>query len=276
MEGYTMRKLFSVLSWNVEHFKGTTIRRVTDVIQKIKELNPDVVGLYEVEGKEVYDELTKTLSNYTFHITEGPQTQEILVGARQGIPAFFTQKIEFKEENKYLRPGALLSFKINSVDYALLFLHTKSGNDPLGLGLRDDMFKKACKFRKTLDDAVGKKWGAHYIFMGDLNTMGMDYPYDRGIEAGTEIKKLAEKEALKVKMNLLKKDEPATFWNGSKSTIPKSDLDQVVATENLKFKKYNGADVTVLGWPKESTDKAKDDWIKKYSDHGILYFEVVS
>ena len=139
--------------------------------------------------------------NYTFHITEGPQTQEILVGVKQGFTSFFTQKVEFKEENKYLRPGALLSLKINKNDYALLFMHTKSGNDPLGLGLRDDMFKKACEFRKTLDDVIGKKWGARFIFMGDMNTMGMKYPFDKSIDSEIEIKKLAEVEAGKVKMN---------------------------------------------------------------------------
>lgn len=271
-----MGTLFSVLSWNVEHFKGTNNRRVVDVIQQLKEKKPDIFGLYEVEGKEVYDVLTKTMSDYTFHITEGPQTQEILVGVKQGITSFFTQKVEFKEENKYLRPGALLSIKINNKDYTLLFLHTKSGNDPLGLGLRDDMFKKACKFRKTLDKASGKTWGSNFIFLGDLNTMGMEYPFEKGIEAGIEIKKLAEQEAKKVKMTLLKKDESATFSNGSKSKISQSDLDQVVASDNIKFKKYNGADVTVLGWPKKQSDKEKDEWIKKYSDHGMLYFEVES
>jgi len=274
--GGIMGTLFSVVSWNVEHFKGTNKRRVADVIRQIKEKNPDVFGLYEVEGKEIYDEITTAMSEYTFHITEGPQTQEILVGVKQGITAFFTQKLEFKSGNQYLRPGALLSLKINNTDYGILFLHTKSGNDPLGLGLRDDMFKRACQFRKTLDKAVGEKWGSHYIFLGDMNTMGMEYPFDKGIEASVEIKKLADKEAKKVKMCLLTKDEKATFWNGSKSKIPQSDLDQVVASENMKFKKINGADVTVLGWPKAASVKDKDEWIKKYSDHGMLYFEVVS
>jgi len=270
-----MAKLFSVLSWNVEHFKGEVEKRVEDVTTQIKNLNPDVFALYEVEGKEVFGALTSKMPDYSFHITEGPQTQEILVAAKNIFTSFFTQKLEFKSGNQYLRPGALLTITATNENYSFLFLHTKSGNDPLGLGLRDDMFKRACSFRTVLDKNASTKWSSKYLFLGDLNTMGMDYPYGKSINAKTEIKKLAEKEALKVKMRILKKDEPASWWNGSKSKTPPSNLDQVVVSDNLKFRKYSGAEVTVLGWPKESTVEKKDEWIKRYSDHGIIYFEIL-
>ena len=268
-----MAKVFSVLSWNVEHFKGSVKKRVDDVTTQIKNINPDIFALYEVEGKEVFSSFTSIMPNYHFHITEGPQTQEILVGAKNSFSTFFTQKLEFKSGNQYLRPGALLTVTINTQIYSLLFLHTKSGTNPLGLGIRDDMFNRACSFRKVLGGKA-KDWKTNYIFLGDLNTMGMEYPYGKSITAKTEIKKLAEIEAKKVKMRILKKDEPASWWNGSKSKIPPSNLDQIVASDNLKFKKYSGAEVTVLGWPKESTTEKKDEWIKQYSDHGIIYFEI--
>ena len=269
-----MAKLFSVLSWNVEHFKGEVKERVDDVTSQIKSLNPDIFALYEVEGKEVFSSFTSVMPDYNFHITEGPQTQEILVGAKNNFSSFFTQKLEFKSGNQFLRPGLLLTVTIDSQIYSLLFLHTKSGTDPLGLGLRDDMFKRACKFRMVLE-GTAKKWETKYLFIGDLNTMGMEYPFGKAISAKAEIKKLAQKEAQKVKMKILKKDEPASWWNGSKSKIPPSNLDQVVVSDNLKFKKYSGAEVTVLGWPKELTVEKKDEWIKRYSDHGIIYFEVL-
>ena len=152
-----MAKAFSVVSWNVEHFKGKKKRRVQDVIGELIKINPDVFALYEVEGKDVFSELTQKMPDYNFQITEGPQTQEILVGVKNGFTAFFTQKVEYKSGNKYLRPGALLTLKIDNNNYSILFLHTKSGQDPLGLGLRDHMFKKACKFRKVLDKALQRK-----------------------------------------------------------------------------------------------------------------------
>ncbi len=269
-----MAKLFSVLSWNVEHFKGEVKKRVDDVTAQIKNLNPDVFALYEVEGKEVFSAFTSIMPDYNFHITEGPQTQEILVGAKNNFSSFFTQKLEFKSGNQFLRPGLLLTVTIDNQIYSLLFLHTKSGTNPLGLGIRDDMFIRACTFRNVLEGTT-KKWDTKYLFLGDLNTMGMEYPYGKSISAKTEIKKLAEKEARKVKMRILKKDEPASWWNGSKSKMSPSNLDQVVVSNNLKFRKYSGAEVTVLGWPKESTVEKKDEWIKRYSDHGILYFEIL-
>ena len=39
-------------------------------------------------------------------------------------------------------------------------------------------------------------------------------------------------------------------------------------------KQFQGSDVTVLGWPKESGDAAKAKWISRFSDHGMLFLEV--
>lgn len=47
-----------------------------------------------------------------------------------------TQKLEFREHNPFLRPGALLTVRPKSSDdeYALLFLHLKSLPDAGGFG----------------------------------------------------------------------------------------------------------------------------------------------
>ncbi len=63
--------------------------------------------------------------------------------------------------------------------------------DPKGFGLRHDMIRRAFDFKKTLKNATKKEAErianetggsvsatlplANYIFVGDLNTMGMDY-----------------------------------------------------------------------------------------------------
>ena len=267
-----MAKAFSVVSWNVEHFKGdpARCRRVVDLL---KSQDPGVFALYEVEGKEVFSEITSKMPEYTFHITEGPQTMETLVGVKRGFTAFFTQKVAFKGGITALRPGALLTLTIDGETYTLLFLHTKSGNDPRGFGIRDDMLYRAAKFQTRLDSAVGGD--ANYIFMGDLNTMGMKYPYVRSedVEVENELLRL-DRHAKRRGMRRLTKDEPHTWWNGPGSSLPPSNLDHVVASEHLHFKQMNGADVTVLGWPKENTDTKKAKWIGDHSDHGLLHFEV--
>ncbi len=268
-----MARVLSLASWNVEHFKND-LSRVTRVVDFVNDQRPDVFALYEVEGKEVFGTLVQRMPGYSFHITEGPQTQEILVGAKRGVTAFFTQKAEFKTGNSYLRPGALLTVHKDGENYSLLFLHTKSGSKPVGLGIRDEMFQRAVKFKRKLDRIAGGAGEANFIFIGDLNVMGMKYfPRAKNIGPDAEIRKL-KRDVGKVQMRVLEKSEPHTWWNGPGSRYPKSDLDHVVASNQLTFKKFGGKDVDVRGWPKEQTEARQGQWINRYSDHGLLYLEI--
>jgi hypothetical protein len=268
-------KAFSLASWNVEHFKNAP-NRVGDVVALLASLKPDVFALYEVEGKEVFGELVTRMPGYQFHITEGTQVQEILIGVRSGLTAFFTQKIEFKSGASAMRPGALLTVTIAGQSYPILFLHLSSGPDPRGWGLRDDMLERALDFRNTLQkSATDPTKPVNYIFLGDLNTMGMEYFFKaHNILADVELKKI-EAIAKKRKMRTLTKSKPFTWSNGSRSRYKPSNLDHVVAAEHLNFKKFSGAEVRVLGWPEEPTPEAQDLWINRYSDHGILFFQVL-
>lgn len=104
--------------------------------------------------------------------------------------------------------------------------------------------------------------------------MGMDITYEDDITGPDEVDRL-KKMATGRGMKLLTKDRQNTFYNGSGSSLPASNLDHVVATKNMEFKALNGADMTILGWPQIENDvPAQDDWIANYSDHGVLYFEV--
>ena len=270
-----MAKAFSLASWNVEHFKGKA-ERVKDIVQYPRDeaKNPDVFAIYEVEGKTVFDALVSEMPDYQFHITEGRQTQEILVGVKRNLTAFFTQRTEFKSGNAFLRPGALLTLNIDGHAYSILFLHTKSLPTPVGFGLRDDMSERAFKFKRVLDKAAGGKNKAQFIFLGDLNTMGLDYPFDRDITPDLELKRI-DGRASRNGMRRLVKNAPATFWNGPGSSLPPSDLDHVVVSKSLTFRSFTGgADVDVRGWPKEPTDQKKGQWINRFSDHALPFLEV--
>lgn len=268
-----MAKAFSVASWNVEHFKSQGVQsRVDDVVGFLNQQKPDVFSLYEVEGKQVFDALTSMMPGYTFHITEGQQVQQILLGVRANLTAFFTQKTEFRSGVSLLRPGALLTLKVDGKTYPLLFLHTKSGTDPRGLGLRDDMLERALDFAKVLDKAAEEK-PANYIFLGDFNMMGMQYRYvrERDIVAAHELRKL-EQGAKRKGMKVLDKDEPNTWWGGG--TIEPSNLDFVVARDHLRFKRFNDVEVSVRGWPKIVDPAERLEWVRRLSDHGLLFFQV--
>ncbi|MBI4810621.1 MAG: endonuclease/exonuclease/phosphatase family protein [Ignavibacteriales bacterium] len=264
-----MAKAFSLASWNVEHFKDNP-KRVKKVVGFLNEQNADVFALYEVEGKTVINQLFDQMPGYDFHITEGEQVQEILVGVRSNLTAFFTQRTEFKTGNTYLRPGVLLTVRVDERNFTILFLHTKSSSKPIGLGIRDDMFERAIDFKKTLDKKSPNK--TSFMFLGDLNTMGMQYPFDKNINPELELKKL-DSQAQKASMHRLSKNNP-TWWNGPKSKIKPSDLDHVVASDSLRFKKFDGSEIDVRGWTKCNNDAEKANWIKSYSDHALLYLEV--
>jgi endonuclease/exonuclease/phosphatase family metal-dependent hydrolase len=271
-----MAKAFSVASWNVEHFKDDP-GRIDRVVNFLKNQNPDVIGLYEVEGAEVFNVVTAKFPGFTFQITEGPQTQEILVGFRSTLSVFITQKLEFKSGTTHMRPGLLATVTVAGKPYSLLFLHLASSDEPRGFGLRDDMAVRAIKFRKTLDEAVGGK--ANYLFLGDLNSMGLDYPYQKDIDPSTELKRWDSRASAYYDLRRLTKTRDATFSNGSSSSIPDSNLDHVYASKHLKFKMFNRpdggkAEVDVRGWVNQTTPAAKDKWIKDYSDHSLLYLEV--
>jgi hypothetical protein len=271
-----MAKVFSVASWNIEHFADdpARVQRVVDFLNKQK---PDVFGLYEVEGKTIFDSLVQTMPGYTFQITEGPQTQEILIGVRKTLTAFITQRIEFRSGTTHMRPGQLVTIAKNGVNYALLFLHLSSGNDPRGMGLRDDMLERAFDFRAALDKSAGGAGQARYIFLGDLNTMGLKYPFDRGIVPELELRKWDEIAAKRGMQRLVKSHE-FSWSNGSKSKIKPSNL---FASTNLKFKTFKKADgtlasVDVRGWVNEQSAAKQDSWIESYSDHSLLHFEIHS
>lgn len=268
-----MAKLFSVLSWNVKHFKLKN-KDVDGILGHIDKFDPDVMAIYEVTGKDVYAHVMRHFPNHSFFITEGRQSQEILVGTRNRLHAFTTQRTEFNRTNTYLRPGTLTTFQINNSDYSLLFLHTKSYTVPVGFGIRDDQFSNAFDLKKKLDKASGGTNKAKFIITGDLNTMGLDYPFKKDIEPEVELKKMA-KSAKNRGMRFLDKDFDYTWTNGKKSY---GNLDHVLASEDISFNKTtNNSEVKVSGWREfyDSQDKTGlTHFVKKISDHNALYFEV--
>jgi len=274
-----MAKAFSVMSWNVEHF-GARKNKLTQptkpvkpIIEQIAAQDPDVLGIYEVVGSVVFDTIVDEMPGHNFYITEGEQVQEILIGVRKNMNSFITQKLEFKSGQSTLRPGVLLTMIVDGEKYPMLFLHLKSLTPPKGFGLRDDMLERALKFRKVLEDSANGAT-ANYMFLGDLNTMGMKLTYsNKDISAEEEITRL-EKRGHPKDLRILKKTHPSTWWPGSSGTYEPGNLDHVVAADHLTFKQFSGADVKVSGWVDETTNAKRTAWTKKYSDHSWMYFEV--
>ena len=270
-----MAKAFSILVWNVEHFGATDKYKkkpkkpIQPIVDEIADVNADIVAIIEVRSNIVAAALMQAMPNYFFFITEGEQMQEILVGIRKTLPAFITQKNEFQAGQSSLRPGLLVTLVVDETPYHLLFLHVKSMPDPRGFGIRNYMTTKAFDFRKVLEKAIGSK--PNYIFLGDLNTMGMNYPgRDKLISGDREIQEL-DSAAKRRGMRVLTKSYENTYWS---EKYGESNLDHVVAVNHLKFKKFGDDDVRVTGWNEQTTKAKRKSWVKKYSDHAMLYLEV--
>jgi hypothetical protein len=275
-----MAKAFSVASWNVEHF-GDEQPTAAERLEFLVEQEPDVIGLYEVEGAEVWRELMRAFPGYSFFITEGENTQEILVGVAPHLTGFVTQKIQFQDSLSKMRPGAFLTIRLDDVDYSLLFLHVASWTAPRGFGLRAEMIDKAFQFKRYLDER-SEDGTSNFLFCGDLNTMGLDYihgreppPDDRRLihsrfDAELEIERLRHL-GRETGMRVLEKTADVTW---GKETGARSDLDHVVASDQLSFRDFDGAQVDVRGWPTLETKEEQATWMSTYSDHALLYFEL--
>lgn len=278
-----------ILTWNIEHFSGHEARdarapakranRLREVIAFLEQEKPDIFGISEVTSSFVYQQMVEAFPRHTFHITVGDQAQEILIGVREGLGSFFTQKDEFKRNNIYLRPGALLTVHEGDLHIPILFVHLKSMPDPEGFGLRDAMLERIYDLKKALDKAAARLRGtasarANFIVLGDYNTMGLDYHRkEHDIPMAREIAVMTER----MKKRGMRKpvtSHPFTFFNGSSSSLPPSELDHVFVAEHMQIDRSAGYEVEVGGWAKLASDAERDDWIARFSDHAPLIFTV--
>ena len=266
------------MSWNVEAFSGSEAQLV-NVASHIRspELNPDVFGLFEVENVDIISLMSKHLPEYDYSLTDGPENKEILVGVRRGKfkQSVFSQKREFKAYNPYLRPGALITATLADEMYNIIFLHTASGTNAAGFGSRNEMFDKIWKLKKAIDRLATNNKG-HLIVLGDLNTMGLQFPKPKKTDA--RVSEADEINALgllggECDMRLLAKEFSVTFNNLKEQ----SDLDHILASNDLKFtefvtneKKFH---VKVSGW-QQLKGEARKEFIQTISDHCSLYCEV--
>ncbi len=272
-----MAKICSFASWNVEHFHGRPdrVRRIAELLS-VKD--PDIFAIYEVSGRQVYRDFTQLMPSHGFTLTENTQMRnmEILIGVRRSIPSFISQREEFKAKVPSLRPGVLATLQINSEEYPFLFLHTKSFARPRDWGLRDDMFRHVARLKRRLDKQSSTRERANLICLGDLNTMGLNAPYNDVSDLSAE-QELAfvSKRMQSVKMHRLSKNYENSWWNG-KDTYDPAGLDQVFADDQLHFKMFDGKEIEVVGWPEERTKTKQRRWIDAYSDHALIYGELHS
>jgi Endonuclease/Exonuclease/phosphatase family len=268
---------FSLAVWNVEKFRYLP-QRVKAVGELIASHNPDVIGILEFLDKDAARRLVRSdaLAGYDFAFTDSDQGIEILVGWKRGVfeQVLYTQRREMQAGNRRLRPGGLLSVLEKGQTSAggrfnnLLFLHTDSGTDAQAYLNRQAMFGKVFSLRAALANLPEQRGQARLIALGDLNTMGRQ----GGPNGAAEIAALQAEAAAKG-MRLLPKTHPHTW---SSDGVRKSNLDHVLASDELRFKPVPGgtAEVLVDGWVNREGE-ARKNFVRNISDHSLLLARLV-
>lgn len=267
-----MPEHLTFLSWNIENFHGEQ-GRVSRVIDFIAGHDPDVFGLYEVKGSQVFEDLAAKMPDYHMTVTESESVPEILVGVRNSFFSFVTQKNELSAKVPTLRPGALATIKVDDKRFSFLFLHLKSFDEPRSWGLRDDMFGHVAGLKRKIEKQLPNDQPANFVALGDLNTMGMSAAYNDqlDIDGAMELGFVDRRMAAKVNgMRRLEKSANVTWWNG-KTTYEPSDLDHVYAAKHLEFELQRGGNaISVHGWVEETNQADQIRWINEMSDHCAL------
>ena len=275
---------FKFMTWNVRHFSGSSEKRIKEVDAHIGAEDPDVFGIIEFRAKDVARQIvTKYHPEYDFGMTDSKMGLDFLIGWRRGKfkQVIYTQRREFQAGNINLRPGGLLSFqeKGKTAFTNMLFLHTDSGRKAKDYNARQAMFKKVFSLKKAIQKLKIQQGNARMIVLGDLNTMGRAKTATLPtVPAKNEIDKL-EKDAVKAGMRILSKSHEKTWSN--KGGSKKSDLDHVIASNDLNFSQFYFVDnpgstfeIEVYGW-NNIAESDRKSWIEDISDHCALVGEVI-
>lgn len=257
------------ISWNIKHFNGRSPKRLMRIIAYLKNIDADIISLYEIKGSKVFTILDAQLPGYVWNTTSGPQSQEILVGIREGLGTIgFEQTDSFKGGNNFLRPGMLTTLKLAGGDiYTFLSLHLKSSSDFLANAVREEQFAALYKLSKSL-----KRRGVKLVAFGDLNTMGLALPYGHGFDTAAEFE-MKQRKMSNAGLRLIPKDSDHTWTPSKKSEYKKADLDHVLAHKGVKFAAQgkSGQDILV-DWPKDYNPRSdRSAWYRaEMSDHAPL------
>jgi hypothetical protein len=272
-----------VAFWNIENFRGNWDRLET-VTREVAAFRPDIFCFCEITDKATMRYLVRQVfDDYDFGVSDGTGRIELLVGWRRNTfdHALFTQRREFQSGNQYLRPGALLSVMILEQYYTFLFMHADSGTEyEKDYKNRQEMFENVWKLKSSLKAIEGRFSELNFMVIGDLNTMGHNGSNGvSAIDGASEIAKLRE-DAAANGMRLLDKTHDRTLaWDRSANGEYKySNLDHMLATENMKFKTLSGsngvrAPVRVRGWV-DVEENDQSEFIEKVSDHTPIHCEV--
>ncbi|MBU0800456.1 MAG: endonuclease/exonuclease/phosphatase family protein [Alphaproteobacteria bacterium] len=273
-----LRILFwNIQDWSLRNGATAAAERFDRVLSVLRREKPDVTILAEVIDPEIKNRLAEALPGHTLFQTITRDSRELVAIFRHAADRSVTveQRNEFSDDALNYRAFPLVRVLSRDFNLAVLGVHSKSGSTPESLARRLRTLAQIGNLQANLANK-----NVPLIALGDMNTMGEGA--QGKIDGAQEIAMTARIMG-KAGMTLLEHDKPHT-WHGIErdAQYPDCRLDQaLVSTTALSRLRPVSNDnspttahVRVMGWPHESPGLARDQWIRKNSDHAYLVVDV--
>jgi len=260
---YTLN--IKILWWNLYNFFDTTDdpkkddkilsieeynKKISLVVEKIKKINPDIIGLGEIENINVLKDIALKSGYAYYYLEEGndPRGIDIALLSKYKIEEYITSKnriIPYDENPnyKFSRDLTVAVLNINNIKFYILTTHLKS----MIKNGKNEKKKRAQIFGilDIIEEIYQKENSPNIILMGDFNS----HRY-------TEALNILEKSGLII-LNYLYNEKYFYTYNNKK------DLDYFIINKNIK-EKIKSKNLKVFN---------KKDFIK-ISDHFPLLLEI--
>ncbi|UCM99656.1 endonuclease/exonuclease/phosphatase family protein [Sulfurimonas sp. SWIR-19] len=153
-------------NWNDKNYR----KKLKNIAKVIKDINPDIIGLQEIESLQALKDLRYTLKRegvyYRYYKIANLKSTTIKVAILSKIPFVYTHEIAVTSSYRY-RNILEVKFKINNEDLYILINHWKSKAGPESMRI-----VSAKKLRKRIEE-LGKN--KNIIALGDFNSDYEEY-----------------------------------------------------------------------------------------------------
>ncbi len=153
-------------NWNDKNYR----KKLKNIAKVIKDINPDIIGLQEIESLQALKDLRYTLKRegvyYQYYKIANLKSTTIKVAILSKIPFVYTHEIAVTSSYRY-RNILEVKFKIGNEDLYILINHWKSKAGPESMRI-----VSAKKLRKRIEE-LGKN--KNIIALGDFNSDYEEY-----------------------------------------------------------------------------------------------------
>lgn len=144
--------------WNQKNFNI----KVNNVIKVIKQIDADIIGLQEIENRQIMQLLLKKLPEYRYYSFVKYRKSSVGVGFLSKIKIKNNKQIDIKFTNKIFRPILETTFELDNIEFKVFNNHWPSKRVAESYRV---------KFAKKLQDRLSKLPKDYdYILLGDFNS----------------------------------------------------------------------------------------------------------